>query len=216
MGRISGRENIKAMVKKYGGNGVDFFSLKDDGDSAKVRILHTDDQDLDLVLVHKVEVDGKERWVECIAEENNGVCPLCEKYGAPTLKLFIFLLDHADEKIKVWERGSTMIDFLIGFIDKYGYMNNRDYEIVRHGKKNDNKTSYQLFPEDKCEGKIIIKTNKGETEIELPKRPELFGRFVLQWNADEMSEYIDENEPVERARGERGKDKDKKKNGPGF
>lgn len=212
MGRIQGRENIKAYVKKYGGNGVDFFSLKNDGDTAKVRILHTDDQDFDLVLVHKVEVDGKERWVECLEEG----CPFCEKFGSPTLKLFIFLYDYSDDKIKCWERGSTMIDFLIGFIDKYGHLNNRDYEIVRHGKKGDNKTSYQLFNEDKINDQGQMKVIESGKEIiqDVPERPDLFGRFVLQMTADEMSDYLAENEPQERSRdrGAAKQNKDKKLN----
>lgn len=210
MGRISGREAIKAAIKKYGGNGVDFFSLKDDEDSALVRFLHTDDTDLDLVLCHKVEVEGKERWVECLAEETEGQCPLC-KEAPPTLKLFIFLYDYSDDKIKVWERGQTMIDILIGFVDEYGQLNKRDYKIVRHGKKGSSKTTYQLFARDIGPMKEGGKTDG--KEIEYPQKPELFGRFVLQWTGEEMTEFLAENEPQpqaqQRARGG-------KKNGPGF
>jgi len=194
MGRIKGREAIKAYVKKYGSSGVDFLSLKNDGDIAKVRFLHEDDQDLELVLVHKVQIEEKEKWVECL-EEN---CPFCEAYGRPQLKLFMICIDRADDKIKSWERGPTMVDFMLGFIDKYGHLNNRDYEIKRHGKKGDTKTSYQLFPDpDRDSDEEIAK---------LPERPPVYGRFVLQLTEEQMREHIEENKPQGRER-DRTKDK---------
>jgi hypothetical protein len=202
MGRIKGREAIKAYVKKYGSNGVDFFTLKDDGDTATVRFLHTDDQDLELILVHKVEIDGKEKWVECLEDG----CPFCanENIGRPTLKLFMILVDHEDDKIKCWERGASMVDFFLGYIDKYGHLNNRDYEIVRHGKKGSNKTQYQLFPCDPGpleefkfdkNGKIIERK-----PVDMPERPNVYGRFVLQMTAEQMEEYLSENTPQPRDR----------------
>lgn len=198
---IRGRDKIKEYVKKYSGSGVDFFTLKNDGDEAVVRLLHEDDQDLLLVLVHRVEINGKEKWVECLEED----CPFCENYGKPVLKLFIILYDYSDEKIKCWERGVSMIDFLLGFIDKCGALNNRDYTIQRHGKKGDTKTSYQLFPGDK--GPMVDINGK---EMELPERPDIYGRFVIQMTREEMEDYIADNEPVKR-----GQEK-AKSGGPGF
>ncbi len=198
---IKGRDAIKEYIKKYAGGGVDYFQLKNDGDSAKVRFLHSDDQDLELYLVHEVEIDGKRKWVECLEDG----CPLCER-SKPVLKLFLLLYDYSDEKIKCWERGVTMVDFMLGFIDKYGPLNNRDYEIVRHGKKNDNKTTYQLFAVDE---KGPIRDSKGNI-IEMPQRPKVLGRFVLHMTKEEMEDYVEFNQPIERSeRRERSK-------GPGF
>lgn len=197
MSAITGREKIKEYIKKYGSSGVDYFTLKNDGDRAEVRFLHTDDQDLELHLVHKVEVDGKERYVECL-EDN---CPLCE-LGKPSLKLFLFLFDKADDKIKVWERGQGMIDFLFGYIDKYGALNNRDYEIVRHGKKNDTKTQYQLFNSDK--GPLVDSSNK---EIEIPERPNIYDKkIILKYTAEQMKALISGSAPVSRQRGKGDED----------
>lgn len=198
---IRGREKIRQYMKKYGGSGVDFFSLKNDNDEAVVRILHEDDQDLLLELVHRVEVKGKEKWVKCLEEG----CPFCEAYGRPQLKLFIFLYDYSDEKIKCWERGVTMVDFLLGFIDKYGPLNNRDYTIQRHGKKGDTKTTYQLFPGDK--GPML--DSKGDP-MELPERPNHYGRFVLEMTEEEMLEHVEDSLPIQRDRSSRNR------TGPGF
>jgi hypothetical protein len=205
MSRIKGKDQIKSYLKKYGSSGVDYFTLKNDGDTATVRFLHQNDEDLDLALVHKVEIDDKDKYVECL-EEN---CPFCEEFGRPSLKLFLFVYDIGDEKVKVWERGPTMIDPILGFIDKYGEFNNRNYEIKRHGKKGDTQTQYQLFPEDKG----LLMDPKGN-EIPIPEKPKLFGRFVLQMDADAMAEFIQENAPVPKEKGKEST-KDKKK-GPGF
>jgi hypothetical protein len=200
LGNIKGRDQIKKYLKKYGSSGVDYFTLKNDGDSAKVRFLHTNDEDLNLALVHETEVEDKKKYVECLEED----CPFCEAYGRPQLKLFLFLYDHDDEKTKVWERGPTMVDFMLGFIDKYGDLNTRDYEVKRHGKPKDPKTTYQLFAEDR--GPLM---DKKDQEIELPERPKLYGRFLLQMDKDKMLEHLEETTPIER-------NKDKSKKGPGF
>ena len=204
MGRISGRAAIQAAVKKYGGSGVDFFQLKNDGDSAKVRLLHKNDEDLDLILVHEVEVDGKKKYIECL-EEN---CPFCSNasIGQPFLRLFLSMYDYEEQKVKVWERGTNMVNDLLGFFDEYGDFNNRPYKIVRHGVKGDKKTSYQLFPGDK-----LPFEEEFPNEEERPKAPELYGKFVLQWTAEEMKNYIAGSAPVpqDRVRGP-------KENGPGF
>lgn len=200
MGRIKGRDSIKSYMKKYGGSGVDFFKLENDKDTAKVRFFNSDDQDLGLYLIHLIEVEGKERRVECLEEG----CPLCATLGQPSLKLFLALYDYGDDKVKVWERGTQLVEYLLGFMDKKGPLNNRDYEIVRHGKKGDNKTSYQFFDEDKKPFEEIF-----PDEATRPQRPEIYGRFIYQWTKEGMRDFIEENAP--KARERKGK-----KDGPGF
>lgn len=219
MGRIQGREAMKAYIKKWGGSGVDFFTLKDDGDSATVRLLHTDDTTLELALVHRAEIDSKEKWVECLEES----CPLCGVLGKPTLKLFIFLYDYVDDKVKMWERGATMVDTLIGLYDKYGNLNNRDYEIKRNGKAKSAKTTYMILPEDKGpmkdkNGKILEFWSEDKSkQLESPEKPDLYGRFVLQMTKEEMAEIAEESTPQDREK-QREKVKDRGKGGrnPGF
>ena len=55
--------NINQSGKYSGGEGAEFFSLKDDGDTARVRLLYDqeDGSDLDYFLVHQVEINGKKR-----------------------------------------------------------------------------------------------------------------------------------------------------------
>lgn len=186
MARVKGADAIKRALKKYGGSEFKYFTLPNDNDSAQVRLLHMDESDLEIRVVHKVSIDEREKWVECLQEDG---CPFCEKYGKPQIKIFISLFKVGDpDTIYVWERGSTVIEDLLGLLQKYGHLNNRNYEIVRHGKKGDSKTKYQFLPEDK-------------EEMDLPSRPDIIGKLVLEWSEDQMVDYIKENTVIERARG---------------
>ena len=50
--RIAGVQNIKSAMDRYSSSNADFFSLKEDGESAKVRFVHGDSTDLDIFVVH--------------------------------------------------------------------------------------------------------------------------------------------------------------------
>jgi len=202
MPRISGRDAIKQAVKEYGGSGVNFFSLKNDGDRATVRFMHKDDKDLDLFVVHKVEVDGKQQYVECLQNED---CPLCKAGNQPSLKVFFTLYDVTKDELEIWDRGPGIIDQMLGFIDKYGYLNNRNYEIVRHGKTGDTKTTYQLFPEDKTDA--VDKSGKP-----LGDRPDVYGKVVKNLTMEEM-EKLSEDSTSATERKDRATSA---KKGPGF
>jgi len=204
MGRISGRDAIKKYRQKYSGGGIDFFRLKDDGDHALVRFLHKNDEDLPLFLVHEIEIDGKNKFIECLEDG----CPFCESGDAPKLKLFIsvYEYDTYDEvkscfkegslagSVKIWDRGPAMIDTLIAFIDKKGNLDNRDYEIQRKGAKGDKKTQYILWPAD---DKISMEDRFGE---EIPEPADYYKSYIKQMTAEEMTTVIKSNEGIARHR----------------
>lgn len=202
MARISGKDAIRKAVKTYGGSGVGFFALKNDGDKATVRFMHEDDKDLDLYVVHKVDVEGKATYIECLQDDG---CPLCAAGNTPSLKVFFTMYDPAEDKMVVWDRGPGIIDQMLGFIDKYGYLNNRTYEIVRHGKANDTKTTYQLFPEDKSDP--VDAAGKP-----LEKRPDVLGRVVQVLDKAKMAEIAADLGST----AERREKSATSKRGPGF
>jgi len=200
--RFGGIEGIKEAIKKYGGSGVQFFSLKDDDDSAVVRFLYEGAESLDVDIVHEIEVDGRKKKIQCQQEG----CLFCEAYGKPAVKIFLFLFNLKTGEVEIWERGSTMATELMGLIEKYGNLNNRNYEIVRHGKKGDNKTRYQLFPEDK--GPLIIKKKVDgkmvETEEPLPEKPDLYKVMVHIWTPEQMADYVADNAAVKKDTSKKG------------
>lgn len=175
---------LKDLVSKYEekGNGGDFkklgwFSLKDDGDTAMVRILHGDDEDLDVFEVHKIEIDGYEQKVQCLGDN----CPLCANGNSKSLRTWVQLL-NLDEKDKdkqhqIWERGLNDIKALLGLIEENGNLNNRNYKIKRNGKKGSNKTTYQYF-------------NKDKEDMVMPERMKVLGFYVKTLNAKEMEQAL--------------------------
>lgn len=180
MARVTDIQSVLEEYSNQGGAG--FFGLKNDKDSAKIRFLHTDAESLDIVIVHAVEMNGKKRWVSCLEEG----CPLCRSGNPRVLKIFLQLEDLRDNKRKVWERGKTIIPQILGYINKYGDLNNRIYEVERHGKSGDNKTSYQFYPGDR---------DNTPSRIE---KEDLIGvdKFVLELSAEEMETILTDTPTV--------------------
>jgi hypothetical protein len=145
--RISGIDAIKEAMDTYSSSSADFFSISDDGQTAKVRLIHGDDKDLDIYVVHKVQLAGKDKYVACLSPAKIA-CPFCAAGLKPAVRLFITLDDSRDGKRKIWDRGKTEIPNFLGLIGRYGRLDSRPYDIQRHGKKGDKETKYQYFPLD--------------------------------------------------------------------
>lgn len=141
------RFNIEE-AKNYGGGNSNFFSLKDDKDTAKVRFLINDINDLYGVSCHEVEENGNKYDVECIRAYNEPVdnCPLCAAGYEMRAKLFIPLYNETLQKSQIWTRGRTYFDKLAGFCARYNPLVSTSFEIERQGKKGDQATKYELFP----------------------------------------------------------------------
>lgn len=173
MGRISAKDAIE-NYKSFEGN--DFFSLKNDMDTATVRFLYDDIGDLDIYFVHEVMINGKKRWIECLEKD----CPLCKAGNTPKIKMFIQLLDLRDNKIKTWERGPKFIPKMQGLFKKYGPISNRPYDVERHGKPKESDTTYELYALDKDD----------KTVKDLGEKQELEGEFILLKTDEEMQELV--------------------------
>jgi len=179
--RITGIDAIKDAMDKYSSSSADFFSIANDEEVAKVRFAHGDDKDLDIYVVHKVKLAGKDRYIACLSPANQP-CPLCQAGHRPTIRMFITVLDTRDNKKKIWDRGKTEIPNLLGLITRYGRLDSRMYEIQRHGKKGDKETKYQFFPLDP-----IPNADKLEREPILSENG-----FVLEKSVDEIKQMLSE------------------------
>lgn len=176
--RIAGIQNIKDAMDTYSSSNADFFSIKEDGESAKVRFCHGDDKDLDIFVVHKVLIEGKEKYVLCLGPSGQP-CPLCEAGFRPTVRLFLTLEDMRDGKRKIWDRGKGEIPNILGYITRYGKLNSIYYEIVRHGKKGDQGTKYQFFP-----------INEPNMPEQAPRESLAETGFLLPKTGEELKELI--------------------------
>lgn len=196
------RLTINYVEENFKGNGEsnEFFTLKNDRDTAVVRFLYEDPkgEDLDLYAVHEVEIAGKKRYVDCL---QNASCELCKSGNIARPKLFLQLLDTRDGKVKTWERGKAFVKKIDGIINKYGSLVNREFEIERQGKAGDKKTEYAIYPLDK-DGKHLE---------DFPEKQELLGTFILEKTPAEMIDLLNgvvaptgtsqiEQQPMQRRR----------------
>lgn len=185
---------LQDLINKYDGGTftkTGWFQLKDDGDTATVRLLHKGEVgveegtqepkfDFPVYEVHKLDVDGsgKDRIVLCKGEG----CEICRAGHKPQLRMFLQMinLDEKDKEkqLQLWERGITDIKALIGLAGEYGDLTERDIKIKRSGAKGSMKTTYQYFPKDK-------------KERELPEPQELVGSLILDLDKEDQIRAIE-------------------------
>ena len=191
-------------AEKFGGNGgTGFFSLKNDGDIARVRILYRDIEDVEGVACHEVEVNGKKRYVNCIREYNSPVddCPFCKAGKFQVAKLYIPIEDLDTGDIKLWERGKKFFAKITSLCSRYPEVFKHTFEIERHGKPGDTSTTYEIYE---------VGEEKDLTWEDVPEVPNIIGGIILDKNADEMQYYLDygafpddeDSQPVRRRGGD--------------
>lgn len=161
----------------------EWFSLKNDGDVARVQFMLDTFEDLDVFACHKVKVNDKERYVDCLRAYNEPIdnCPFCAA-GLPVKPVrFVIMFQHDDQKVKIWERGKQFIGKLQGLMNRYQPLSNYVFEVERHGKAGDKETKYEVFPMDRVE----------PFDLEEVEKPELLGGLILEKTAEEMMIYLD-------------------------
>lgn len=132
----------------YGTGKSNYFSLKDDKDTAVIRFLYNDINDVEGVACHSVEVDGKRMDVECLRAYNEPLskCPLCEAGYKVDAKLFIPVYDENAKESKIWTRGKTFFAKLSSLCSRYNPLVSTPFEVERNGKKGDTNTTYEVYP----------------------------------------------------------------------
>lgn len=175
-------------VDKYNSNSSEWewFKLADDGDIARVQFLYANRDEMEIYACHRVEVDGKERWVNCNRKNYDDPaddCPLCAKGMAVKPVLVLALYDCDTGKVKVWERGKTFIKKMEAIFNRFPDLTNKVFEIERQGKKGDKKTQYEVFPVD-----------DEPVDISDIEKPQILGRVILDKSAEDMETYIQTGE----------------------
>lgn len=187
---------------KYSNSRSSFFSLADDGDKAIVRFYHKDLKDMDVIPVHRVEVDKRSRNVACLRSPDSAKseCPFCESGLSVSVRVYLRLLVYTQDKdgyytgapeCMIWERGASMRKQLSSLINRYGkngFMN-KVFEIERCGKKGDQKTTYQIYPVDDLEEDECPIPNEDELEF-----PDVLAGIVMDKSYEDMEYYLDNEE----------------------
>ncbi len=177
------RVSYEDSEKYFSGSGSDWFQLKNDGDVARVQFMLNNIDDIPIFSTHRVKIGDKERYVDCLRNPNDPIdaCPFCAE-GMPAKAVrFIIMYQHDDNKVKIWERGRQFISKLQGLINRYNPLEEKVFEVERHGKAGDTGTKYEIYPLDGVEP-----VNMDEVEM-----PELEGTLILQKTFEEMEYFLD-------------------------
>lgn len=178
-------------AEHYGGTGGGgYFSLKDDGDTARVRFLYHGIEDVEGYAVHEVELNGKKRYINCKRAYNQPVddCPFCAAQHIQLAKLFIPIYNIEEDRIQIWERGKTFLQKISSLCARYGQNKSlveQVFEIERNGKAGSKTTTYEIYP---------IGQPDGTTFEDLPERQEILGTIVLDKSEDDMEYYLKHGE----------------------
>lgn len=201
---------------KYGsGDGAGYFSLKEDKDTARVRIMYNSIEDVECFSVHQLDVEGeayKKMYVNCLREAGKPLdtCPFCAARMGTRVKLMVPLYNIDTGQIQFWDRGKKFINKLSSVCGRYSGPNkplvSQVFEIERNGKKGEQTTTYEIYPVERDD----------VTLEDLPEIPEILGTKILDKTADEMNEYLeigsfapnDDDAPVRRSSSRRDHDDD--------
>ena len=170
----------------YGNSSSNFFSLKDDGDIARVRFMYNDLNDVTGYAVHEIEVDGNKRYVNCLRNYNEpkSKCPCCANDYMQRAKLYVPLYNVDTKEVQLWERGKKFLGKLQSICTRYARQDsplvNHVFEIERHGKKGDTQTTYEVY-----------EVGSDDTTLQdLPEVIEPLGNVILDKSYDELDSYV--------------------------
>lgn len=175
--KINEAENYKS------GSSAGFFNLKDDHDTAVVRFMYNDIDDVDIDVVHEIEVDGKSRNVNCLRSYDDPIddCPLCKAGYRQKLKMFVPVFNVDAGEVQMWQRGKTFATQLSGLCNRYKPLVGTLIEIERQGKKGDQQTRYQMYPQK----------SDNTTLEDLPEVPSPVGTIIMDKSYDELSYFVE-------------------------
>jgi hypothetical protein len=128
-------------IKENADGSMVFLRLKN-GESKVIRIVLPEDQ-IPSVWEHTEKIGGQWKTLTCLGKLD---CPLCKAGKKASNKAYIPVIDRADGKIKVFKASITVVTDLLGCVDEYGCLTNRDYKITRQGEELN--TKYQFFSKD--------------------------------------------------------------------
>lgn len=164
------------------GSGAEFFSLKNDKDTAKVRILYGTAADVNGYAVYRVKVGDRERYVNSIRAYNDPIDkdPFAKAGYKCQVKLFIPLYNIETGTVQLWERSKKYFERIASMASRYNPLYNEIIEIERNGAKGDLQTEYQFFP-----------IENSAFDIDSVEIPDPIGTTVLDKTFEEMQYYVE-------------------------
>lgn len=165
------------------------FSLKEDGQTARVRFLLTNGEDVLGIWTHWLTVGGKGRHIQCLAtskETDKEECPLCAANVKRNVKFFLPLYNVDNGETVIWERGP---DFRFTFqeqLAQYDVLYEKVFEIQRKGERGNMDTKYDIIDVSKLGG-YSVDVSLNDFEM-----PQIIGDtfLVLPRSYEELEYYV--------------------------
>ena len=175
---------------------VTFFYLRNPGSEAIVRFMIDTIDDLDLLTVHPVEIDGKFRNVNCLREVYDpiDVCPLCASDAKIASKAYIKLIKYErDDSGKVvatpqvWERNVSYAKTIKNLLDEYGPLSEHLFKIKREGSGLDTTYSILYAPPTIYKSEMYPFDENTFADFEVSK-------MVINKSAEELTAFLQTGE----------------------
>lgn len=109
----------------------EYFNLREAGDTAVVRILHSGVHTIEIKNVHTIMEGTKRRIVNCTGQG----CPICASNNAPYERAYIHLWDYTDNKEKIWARTVKILEQFDQIAKSWGNLSNCVLQITRKTKE---------------------------------------------------------------------------------
>ena len=174
-----------------------YFRLRNDRDTAKVRYLINGVEDIEGYSTHIVQVGDKERRVNCLRAYNDpvDVCPFCAAKMKTTTKIFVPLYNIDEQTSQIWERPKSYYQTISALVSRYGApLVRTTFEIERMGEPGDTRTTYREYNLEKDDARL--------EDFEPPVA--VLGSLILDKSADEMNYYLDHKRFPEEGQSARG------------
>lgn len=114
-------------------NRIGFLNLKNNGDTATIRVLHSSCGTIERSVTHWVTLSsGGRRSVKCVGAG----CPLCNANFPSNERAYIHVIDLADMQEKVWTRTESFVNQLLQVEKQYGNLANLAITVVRGEYRN--------------------------------------------------------------------------------
>lgn len=181
--------------QEYTGGGVGFFSLKNDGDEAIVRIMHDSPADYDILSTHSVKVGDRYTKVECLNEgANSSLCPMCKSGAKLQYRFFVHMIQYVKDeqgniisKPVVWDRSAKdMAAKLNAMLQEYGPLSDCIFKVRRNGKAGDMKTTYEIM----FANPNVYRPDLYPNDTEVFKSYTASGKQVMNKTAEEMEVFL--------------------------
>lgn len=188
--------DFNKSTAKTEGTRVGFFSLKNDGDEAVVRIMHDSTADFDILTTHTVQVPGSKfgRKVSCVKGPYDSAdkCPLCAMGEQVQRRMFIHMIQYVKEgeyiaaKPVVWERSMQYANNLRDMINEYGPLSDQIFKIKRSGAAGSQDTKYAIM----YANPQMYPASVYPKDADLFKDYHALGTVVLDKTPEEIQEFL--------------------------